>query len=255
MIDIYQKTAFQKERCEDYVSNIDNNMIILADGCSSSKNSHLGALLYSEVGYKYLQSRKRMDSPNWEALAHICSATLEKKGTSYLDATCLVLKEEKNDIRVSIIGDGLLFFKKKEDEFPTFIEYSYSENTPMYPSYLIDNKRKELYDESTKDQKYIAKWFNIEGEEVEEFQECNFPNKFFRKENLEYVGIASDGIFDFRKNGKVIDPQIVLRHITGFKGSGEFLSRRMSFMIKQFTKENIFPHDDFSIGVWKNDNI
>jgi len=258
MIDIYQKTAKQKMRCEDYVSYKDN-CIVLSDGCSSSKDTHLGSLLYSELGTSYFKNHKhKIIKQEWEGFARYCSNNMFLKNNSILDATVIVLNEDEHNIYINMCGDGLYFFKYQEDAFPTYIKVDYESNAPIYPSYLLSksilNKREKAKEKIIK-YRYSSKYDSF----IEEFKELEDIDRIgtynlLNKHELEYVGIASDGIFDFLQNGNSIDIKLVLDHIIGFKGSGEFMKRKMNHMFKCFEKEKIFPHDDFSIGVWKHDN-
>ena len=257
MIDVYQKTAHQKGKCEDYVANNDR-VIVLSDGCSSSKDTHLGAMLYAEIGLDYFKIKYgEMDQSDWRTLAYMASNIFGKRNSSYsyLDATVMTLKETSDHISVNVSGDGLIFFKKKDSDVPEFIKIDYTQNAPLYPSYLLDPHRMKVFMESRNTNQlsksmYKDGYFDVDIGEYNKFTFMQFP-----KEQYSYIGISSDGVFDFRKNGEVIDPQIVFDYITGFKGNGKFLTRRLNHMFKSFEKDKIFPHDDFSIGVWKNDNI
>lgn len=254
MIDIYQKTAKNKCKCEDYVI-CNYNTIVLSDGCSSSIDSHLGAMLYCELGIDYFDNRGSVPITrnDWENFVTYIKAKspFNKKDSSYLDSSCLVLFEECQFIKISLCGDGLIFYKKKKCQDPVFMKFEFNSNYPLYPSYFLSDNS-------------FKRWKRIEDNDLtisnykKDFcfsHDSELFSGIMNKDELEYMGIASDGVFDFKNNkGEIINNDIIFDHITSFKGKGSFLKRKMNHMFKVFGKENIYPNDDFSIGVWVNEN-
>lgn len=260
MFDIYQRTAHQKNICEDYVVKNDS-MVILSDGCSTSEDTRIGAMLYCEVGlneFEYIDGR--INTHQWMGLAQRCRHSMYgiKVSTTYLDATVVSMRVNDTHVHINMCGDGLIFYKEKGKEFPEFVKLDFEDNTPLYPSYFIDSNRMELR-RRIKDKNNLVMsdydYANGVFKEVARVDDEDATTFFsFPKNHLEYMGIASDGVFSFKQYGKEVPMKIIFDHITAFKGTGEFMKRKMNHMFKELAKENIFNYDDFSIGVWVNDN-
>ena len=254
------------EVCEDYIYHsfqVDPYMI-LADGCSSSKNTDVGARVLVHAARNILNRFIHRTGIPIEAdvlgdmIAFEAEETIKKLGlnTSALDATLIIAHRLKDKIIINVFGDGNVILKKKDGTTKMY-NYQYAKNMPYYLSYYVDAARQHQYckemfdaDEGGKclvTSSYINDEFNVSTEDF-----VKIPTFILSIEDYEMIGIASDGIESFFNplNSDRMGYKEVLEELTAFKGTvGEFLKRRCKRAIKNYKKEGIEHYDDVSIGV------
>jgi len=259
--DFYIKKAKGKMFCEDYISYNDNaKRLLLTDGCSSSKDTHIGSAIlnrlvnnndksYYLLTDKVFYSLKEYETKNLREVLDIDSTAL--------DCTLVSLEDDITDYTINLFGDGVYFVLK--DNILTFCEKEYPLNMPFYCSYHLDKSRLAQYKSFTDNTPILKIWeYNfISGEILNTTQHIIEEESpiVISKDNVSFIGITSDGLLSFLKNGNEEVPlKTIFNELCSFKNTnGEFLKRRMNRMIKNFSKEDIDNYDDFSIGVMYND--
>ena len=145
--DIFIEIGSQHKVCEDYIiSGMEPEpYIILADGCSSSNDTEMGARILCHLAKQYLRYRsddlhnidhKKMG--RW--IIHNAEMAARQMGlkVSCLDATLIVSFFIDGEVKIFMYGDGVVVIKSGND-----IEYfkiDFSSNAPYYLSYLIDDQ-------------------------------------------------------------------------------------------------------------------
>lgn len=256
-VDHFLKMGTSHKICEDYIISGYNPVpfVILSDGCSSSKNTDIGARILTHLAKQYLKNEVNnlyylnIDKmKNWiiyNAESIIKSMGLEDK--SCLDATLIISYSINDYMYVYMFGDGFLITVDLNNEI-YFYEISYKNNAPYYLSYQIDTYTDSLYAKSDPEKSLLNK-----------FGRCNlepFDSPFVRKlKALNYKGIfiASDGLSSFiNEKGEKYNIEKVLKEVTSFKNSnGEFIKRRMGSkkgVINTLKEKGITHYDDISIG-------
>ena len=265
-IDSFMTIGNSHEVCEDYIyhSFQADPYMILSDGCSSSKNTDVGARVLVHSARNILNRFIHRTGVPIEAdvlgdmIAYEAEETIKKLGlnTSALDATLIIAYRLKDKIIINVFGDGNVILKKKDGTTKMY-NYQYAKNMPYYLSYYVDAGRQHQYckemfdvDEGGKclvTASYINDDFKVSTEDF-----VKIPTFVLPIEDYEMIGISSDGIESF------FDPHSslrmgykeVLEELTAFKGTvGEFLKRRCKRAIKNYKKEGIEHYDDVSIGV------
>ena len=273
-IDSFMTIGNSHEVCEDYIyhSFQADPYMILADGCSSSKNTDVGARVLVHAARNILNRFIHRTGIPIEAdvlgdmIAHEAEETIKKLGlnNSALDATLIIAYRLKDKIIINVFGDGNVILKKKDGTTKIY-NYQYAKNMPYYLSYYVDAARQHQYCKEMFDVdeggKCLVTVRHLLYEDPEKLDEVIVTTEDFVKiptyilpiENYEMIGIASDGIESFfspHDNSLRRGCIEVLEELTAFKGTvGEFLKRRCKRAIKNYKKDGIEHYDDVSIGV------
>ena len=267
-IDTFIEIGSQHKVCEDYIISGNDPMpyIILADGCSSSNNTEMGARILCYLAKQYLKNKSSQhlsilgyhdhnDMGAW--IIHNAEMAARLLGLSLpsLDATLIIAYQHENYIRVHMYGDGCIFTRFRNSDTTELLTVEYAQNAPYYLTYLTDSERRHLYSEME-----IDKYVHIDNSKSEEQITNHVANHgeslySYNIDSYSLVLIASDGIESFIKpEGNYIQrisPRYIIEPCIAFKSTkGEFLKRRMNKQMKIFDVANIHHYDDLSVGVF-----
>ena len=272
--DTFIEIGSQHKVCEDYIIAKDN-YIILADGCSRSENSDMGAriLCYMAQQFMNYHSMKPYVPGFHDQLglwiihnAEVTARHLGLKSTS-LDATLLIAYQLEDHIHIHMFGDGCILLQLNTMEIFSMYEiYSidFDKNMPFYLRYLIDEDGKANYHKQKISQYLKCKSvFRKDDNEVTDrgvLDETAYDNPThfqYPISNFKSISICSDGIASFLdpdaspNSNKLIEIPSFIHEILGFKvTTGEFLKRRMNKYSKQLKKAGVEHYDDLSIGTF-----
>jgi len=258
--------------CEDYIicEKKPTPHIILADGCSTSKNTDTGARIIAHVAKKCIndfQEYIENGEVGYELLGKMI-ITKAKKITqelgcsldpSCLNATLSIAVLLNNEVRVYVYGDGLIITINNAGELEV-TQIEYPGNAPYYLNYLVDPVEDYKYNKKFKGEKIITySKFNIKNFELirkETFTKskfapvrCSFPIETFPT-----VIITSDGLDSFVKADNLIEASKIelvdeLKSLMSFVNyTGEFINREAKRAIRIFERKSIFHLDDLAIG-------
>ena len=263
--DIFLKIGDQHKVCEDYIIRGYGPVpfIILADGCSSSNNTEMGARILCHLAKQYLSyrgsdlyNRESLDyhkMGNW--IIHNAELTARQLGlyVSCLDATLIVSYESHGVVYVYMYGDGAVVTKDKVGHIQVD-HVDFTNNAPYYLSYLIDERRDIIYYENKNQKSYhitgqngnvISYNIAYDSDLILQYNLDRYPNIF----------ICSDGIQSFIKKDpsqrEILTPHEVLPEMMAFKNTkGEFLKRRLKRALKDLDEQGTTHYDDLSIGAY-----
>lgn len=260
LTDTFLEMGSQHKVCEDYIikGNYPTPYIILADGCSSSNNSEMGARILCHLAKQYLKYRKddlheldQRKTGNW--IIHNAEMTARQLGlsTSCLDATLIIAFQLENRIQIFMYGDGVIIRKIRDLTEVTTIDFAPA-NAPFYLSYLVDQERFDCYHDM-KNELVKTIFHNGELKSSETF--AYDAQIFFKGNAFDTLFICSDGISSFisgdRTERKLISHMEILPNLMSFKNTkGEFLKRRAGKELKTLSKSGIHHYDDLSIGAF-----
>lgn len=249
-VDHFTKTGYSHKVCEDYIISGQKPVphIILADGCSASEKSEMGARILTYMARQFLNYRSKcldkieyFDMGNW--IIHNAENIARWLGLnrSCLDSTLIIAYLWKDRIFVHVYGDGFIFFKIPGEDIK-IIPVTFSCNAPYYLSYRIDPDRKTLY-------KNNDHCINI-GKHSYPFHSPVSRN--FEIETGSILMVASDGIDTFiDDSGRKKKPHDLLADFIQFKNfKGAFLKRRMKKAIQMLENKGFKHYDDISAGVF-----
>jgi len=270
--DSYYEIGSSHKVCQDYCISIEEDKIayaILSDGCSSSKDSAIGACLLSITAKSVISHLKdRMSIRSSSYISTFSSILISKikdiqsslNISSYmLDATLLVNIIEKETFLCFGWGDGF-FISKDTDDNILIKDISYYDEAPYYPSYDIDPTRKSLYQLMYSDKSVITRATTcLDNEGGYRYSNCIQINNPFSpvliaegdKVNIKSITLCSDGLKTYYKKDdkekKKLNTQFIIPKILDYKSTkGEFVTRRMSRLKKEMIEAQIQHSDDIS---------
>jgi Protein phosphatase 2C len=265
-IDTFIKQGTSHFMCEDYVKGDDTFLptLVVADGCSSSPNTDVGARLITlEIIEEIINMGNAIPILKEDVLKYrLLRAEREYGhilGNNFLDATAIILKEDKINkyLSVQVIGDGNIFYIY--DDHIGLINIKYECNAPKYLSYYLHEERMKEYNKQFGDSKVTVS-YKVKYSEKEfiplETQEYLVRDltigSFFKwfDPQVHTLIISTDGVESFtNKSGEVKSLEDIALEIMNFKGyQGEFLQRRMKRMLLDLKKNEFENTDDISLA-------
>lgn len=259
IIDSAFKIGATHSVCQDYAYHNDTYAII-ADGCSSSKDTDIGARITVRALEKVLNKYSASDYAN---IFDLCAVKMDSMRTVFeLSQACL-------DVTLGFIygytgvlyGDGA-FIVKYEDGHTLLTEIEFTESYPLYLSYSLNSARKAEFLAVANNKKVIKKTlydadFNLVYA-VSDIVDNTFVVEDFTKSELNckpvLACVTSDGINSFQSKvqGKgfvALDKAVILSELTNIKvNSAGFMQRRLDRYSETMLKRGIRHYDDFSIG-------
>lgn len=248
-IDSFYKQGNFHSVCQDYTIH-NNDIVIVSDGCSTAKNTDVGARLLAHCAQETLNMSYSDTIDYTDTVRKFLGLPLES-----LCATLITAGITNNNINVDAIGDFCMVSRKRVGGILDFFNLEFKSGAPYYLSYELDNQR-ETYLNNFGDS------FIINGEIQPKGFFDSYPDGVIRKEftiaDYDLVAIFSDGINSFQSttNNKIIpvSREEIAREILAFKGyAGNFVQRRCQKAFKEFEKLGYKHYDDFSVGVIKID--
>lgn len=267
--DSYYTNGKMFKNCQDYSmhDNI-NNFAIISDGCSSSRNTDLGARILTYLASDKL---KRGDfecqlpetcillgldiTKSSKEILNCLNAPLES-----LDATLIGLKiynEFNSKCFIVMYGDG--YIVELNNYFPYKItKVEYDGNAPYYLSYWIDDKKNEAYKELSKsyNEDFLTKKITETSllktyTKNEKYNKLTIIDIDLLETSTSGIMIMSDGVdsfINYNTGDRICDVDMI-NQFTNFKNiNGEFIKRRVRKVINELDKENIRNSDDVSIA-------
>lgn len=249
--------------CTDFIAlcNKQAPVLMVADGCSSSKDTDIGARLIAKAAALNagLVLQAHPDDPAaWERYGMAIAATVKSLAATLslpaeaLDATLLYGISDGNSFKLGFYGDGFAIIKNRNNQ-TRVIEIRYESNAPRYLSYWLDSSRLSRYEREFPGQVLIRTYeesgagFALLGETRQDVSEpvtMSYP-----EDELALVVLATDGLGSFTTaGGEPVPLADILPEVVGFKGmAGEFLQRRITKMRTTLEKNGIRHYDDIGL--------
>lgn len=246
--------------CQDYVlaQNGEVPTVLLADGCSSSPDTDIGARLLVRMA-----ARSRPDANREEALmaARRQADALGLEPRS-LDATLLSIQVSGDRWVAEVHGDGALAWADNAGRIYA-ISLSYPASYPHYLNYQADPARYAAF--------LIQEGNDRHSEEIELLPDGGIRTlaltvdpscaPCYRRtgdiKDTRWVAILSDGVHSFVETESVAGRSItapipwheVLRELLAFKNrNGAFVQRRIQRFLQQCEARHWQHRDDLSLG-------
>lgn len=275
--DFYFSIGSSHKVCQDYAlaGEVDGSFFAaVADGCSSSPHTDLGARFLCFGAEQCLRSSDNRFFFRG-VLPMACRFLGAGPQVECLDSTILFVHTTPKLIYVFACGDGVIAARRRDGSV-LVTELEFNNNAPAYLSYQINQLRMEAYTSGSlssgaelgecglrTERGYEA---NADLTEWEEIPEHRFTDKVtkhpddfwwvkcFDRRTFDLVTVMSDGVLSFqRKQDGVLETvplQAVLQQLLKFKTvKGEFVTRRCKRFLGKFCKKNGWSnYDDFSMG-------
>jgi len=259
--DTYLQIGSSHQICEDYIIS-GQSFIILSDGCSSSKNTDMGARILCHLAKQYLLYRKddqlfpfldyeQMGS--W--IIHNAEMTTKHLGLhrSCLNATLIIAYIFDGNYHIYMYGDGLFALQTKDEKI-RLCEVEYSKNAPYYLTYRISPADMVEYHNLQQDLS-VDVGFNEDSMSKEKYAYDYETKWFFPCSLYPRLLIASDGLSSYmqQKINPIKAEEIVPEFFAYKSTKGEFLKRRLKRASKIHDQNDIEHLDDLSVGVFLNE--
>lgn len=248
--------------CDDFAachSWGDVQVSIVADGCSSSKNSDIGSrLLTMELLHTLERIHGSYDNiiqSSFQITLHSCLLQLHDRyshilGDHFLDCTVLAAVSDGARTTVLMIGDGAILMERK-DGSQVFYRYDFDYNMPAYASYLLDSCRHTNYLSEVKgyDRQVVNVVDGTVSQVFERVDLMGLPLVTFEWSHdlMAKLALCTDGIESFTGPNGLVDWVEVGRKVLASKvPNAGFLQRRVSRILEDYSKESIFNSDDVS---------
>lgn len=273
----YYTIGHGHKTCQDYASHGETeNFVyaIIADGCSDAPDSDVGARLITRAFIngleRHLKANNIVSGGQFDAfdvdfgrmmqMQVLYSLQPLQQHTGLPDKAfnttlvALVYCKMNNKLYNFIWGDGFVFARYKDKD--TIEEIKYPTNAPYYFSYKACNSE-ESYKKQFGDNHSDVSFTAITRTDgiVTPTVALKYPPYYFSDEvvtdNLEFIGISSDGLGTFsHENGNVIPSLDIVKLVMDYKSlTGDFVERRMNKIAKDNKKTNIQHYDDISVAV------
>ena len=258
--------------CQDYAAAASGEAasVTLADGCSSSADTDIGARLLAKSAERLLQAlslnadrrEEWADFPGKAArAAWLCARRLGLPSSS-LDATLMTVKADAGAFLVTVCGDGVVALGRHDGTIDV-LTIGFAANYPQYASYALDASRRRQWAAQPGNIKTVQRG-TLTGAEctLVETVESTDAVEFFAGTAAEYrfAAVLSDGVQSFARTeqtetSRATYPVLaadVLAALLAFKGGqGHFVQRRMQAFGKECARRGWHHSDDLSLAaVW-----
>jgi len=267
-LDSYYEIGNDHVVCDDYALHGQVNGMyyaIVADGCSSSKNTDIGSRI---VAHSAVVALSKINDPSFlspekdsllvdapfpvsSALGNLILGELHHMSKSILlpssafDSTLVLLLLYKNRLWHFMWGDGSIIWSYGDQL--QLLQVKYHDEAPYYLSYQLDPIRDHAYCEQ-------FKWQNKEicytlGFDSRHFSEPLQP--YFEYKDLDYfnnydsvsVVVTTDGIDSYNH----LPVEIAAKQYVDYKNTaGYFVTRRMRRIRRNCLNDNIEHYDDIA---------
>lgn len=259
--------------CQDYAvaaSSDGGASVVLADGCSSSADTDIGARLLAKSAERLLPAlsldpdrrEEWADFPGKAArAAWVCARRLGLP-SSGLDATLMTVKAGAGTFLVAVSSDGVVALGR-HDGTVDVLTIGFAANYPQYAGYTLDASRRRQWAAQPGNVKTIQR-VTLTGAEftLAETMESTRAVEIFAGTAAEYrfAAVLSDGVQSFARTEQTetsratypVPAADVLAALLAFKGGqGQFVQRRMQAFGKECIKRGWHHSDDLSLAaIW-----
>lgn len=256
--------------CQDYAVTGGGDdgvsaFVLLADGCSSSPDSDIGARLLVKAAQRFLPSPSAGDG-EWEA-AH--NAALRRAAQvaqdldlhlNCLDTTLLTITASGGAFAVNCCGDGIVALGRSDGGLEVYA-VSYAASYPNYLNYRLDDGRRAQWELQPGNEKRITHWtLGADGmtNEASCLSRCACETWAGTADEYRFAAVLSDGVQSFTetcetdtsRSPRPVPLAELLPPLLAFKGSrGQFVQRRAASFFKECHTRRLSHGDDFSLGV------
>lgn len=251
--------------CEDYAfSGLEPvPYLLIADGCSSSPGSHIGAMLLTLAARAHIRKHFAGPDPQTEpgydafgnAVIHCAASMADSLTLPYpvLDATLLVALLLGDTVYAYVYGDGMVAARRRSDGALRAAEVHFETNAPYYLSYRLDEARNDRYRAVLDRPKTVRRPFIFEDGDILSAPFDAPVRLTFPVDELGMIALASDGVSSLVDTRQAVDGWLssddVIAELTAFKNfNGEFVQRRARRAVGRWERGGVVLYDDLSIA-------
>ncbi len=263
-MDCFFTIARQHLICQDYsIATAEPlPLLILSDGCSSSRDTDIGSRLLVKSAQNVIGSAFKAEDrpfPSYQELGAAILANAVQAADclalhrAALDATLLIAIFQEDAVTALMYGDGYLAAMRRDGGLE-YVSVSHADNMPYYLNYWSDESRQMRYLAENHDGKDVVTITTRCGQSQEtRFADYDAPLVWtFPASDYRLVALCSDGVaaFSALETGQLTPVEQILEGLLQYKTTvGEFVTRRAKRLLKELDKQSIFPADDLSVAV------
>lgn len=221
---------------------------VVADGCSSSPESHVGAQILVAAARRELSSggileAKRFGTAVLRRAARAARA-LSLPATA-LDATLLAASVRGDSVQALVYGDGLIAARRRDTGETEIVRLNYDSGAPFYLAYRLGSRRRERYArEFPGDLRVIRTSGETERRPAAESMTFRFPIVEYDR-----ILVASDGLGALIGPDGPLSASDAVETLTAFKTTaGAFLQRRTRRALAEWKRAGIAADDDLGMA-------
>lgn len=256
--------------CQDFgvAQNVkETSYVIIADGCSSSPDTDIGARFLAKAGESFIYQIQVGPDPLsslerfHQQTAHFASLGTKvlKLDQSCLDATMLTIKANDQGFVATCYGDGVLALVRKDGKLEIH-SVDFVEGYPLYISYTLDALRMKRFENQKTNFKEVTRIMIPDPDHKVRVEHSKYTIEYHFGTADEYLfaAVLSDGVHTFSEMADAESDRVV-RHvpmpevvslILAFKSTaGDFVHRRMQAFYKICAARHWQHSDDLSVGV------
>jgi hypothetical protein len=250
--------------------------VLLADGCSSSPETDIGARLLVKSAESFLRRRPGMhptdaiDTALERYHAETLSSAHDLAGrmgltATCLDATLLTAVVQESSWLIAVYGDGVIAMQDREG-YIHVRSLTYAAGYPYYLNYAADTGRRDAFLKRRDNRRKVdflvlspdGTW--KEGRSCLEAADasCYRESGDLGAAEWTWIAVLSDGVHSViqgvdtatSRTTVSVPLPVVLRTLLDFKGgSGVFVQRRLQRFAQQCQERGWQHRDDLSVGV------
>lgn len=253
--------------CQDYalsVAETRTHAVILADGCSSSPDTDIGARFLAKAALSFLYQID-VDKDTRDSFEQYYRHTIQFAALSSrvlklnpwcLDATLLTIKANSRGFVASIYGDGVAVMMRRDGSLE-IMSVEFAQGFPDYLNYQLDAVRRAALGDYVFNHKRVRRMFiSHRGNVSETILDSDRSFELYRGNWSDYrwVGILSDGIHSVSGG---LDPMDhiaikladVLPRLLDLKTlNGDFAQRALESFMTYLVANGWCIQDDLAIG-------
>lgn len=254
--------------CQDYAvagAGEGSAFVLLADGCSSSPDSDIGARLVVKAAWCLLPDPSAT-SADWDAYHDAVirraarAAQCMDLRSDCLDATLLTITAAGGAFTACCHGDGVVALGRRDGRIEV-CAVSYAAGYPGYPSYRLDAARHSRWETQPGNEKCITRWTLGADDAVDEatcLSRRPYETWTGTADEYRFAAVLSDGVHSFTetcetdttRSPRPVPLTEILPPLLAFRGSqGQFVQRRVTAFFKDCAARRRSHADDFSLGV------
>ena len=260
--------------CQDYAvaGSIQNrsavSYTIVADGCSSSPDTDIGARLLVKATQRLLlarESAESFESGVGELYNAACAAALQQArliglSSCAVDATLLTVLAIDGRVTAACHGDGTIALQSRNGDLHVY-SISFEDGRPRYASYSHQPLRRKAFDDLSGNTKRVSHVrFTREGVVDLETRISVDEIEVFTGDasDYEYAAVLTDGVESFvrmaqtetTKQVERVESERILENLLGFRSfCGAFAKRRLSRFLTECNRKDWRNNDDLAVGV------
>lgn len=241
--------------CQDYAiaaHTDDTTYALLADGCSGSPDTDIGARLLAKSAEHLL--------PTSEGAIEAAADCADRLGAAptCLDATLLTITAADSRFDARCWGDGVVALGRRDGTVEVCV-VAFAASYPRYLSYTLDADRLQRWHEQPANEKTVSRWVLGEtplAEPETSEQECELFTGDVS--DCRFVAVLSDGVQSFTQSvttdtsrtTQTVPVGDVLQLLLAFKGGqGQFVQRRVRAFQRECAARGWTHADDVSLAV------